>query len=55
MRVAAGAHSGKGGNQHTAALGLIPLTVATDTVALARSDHAIFMLPKPDLQSTGKS
>lgn len=56
MTVAPGAHFNKGGNYHTEALGPpIPLTVATDTVALARSDPTIFTLSKPDLQSTGKS
>lgn len=32
-------------------LGLIPLTIATDFVALARSDPTIFKLSKADLQS----
>lgn len=54
-RVPAGAHYNKGRNHHTEALGPIPLTVATDTVALTRSDPTIFMLSRPDLQSTGKS
>lgn len=56
MRVAAGAHFNKEGNYHTETLGPpIPLTVATDAVALARSDPTIFTLSKPDLQSAGKS
>lgn len=56
MRVAAGAHFNKEGNYHTETLGPpIPLTVATDAVALARSDPTIFTVSKPDLQSAGKS
>ena len=55
MKVAAGAHYNKGGNHHTEAPGPIPLTVPTDTVALARSDPTIFTLSKAHLQSTGKS
>lgn len=58
MRVAAGAHyryAQEGGNRHADAQGLIPLTIATDSAALARSDPTIFKLSKPDLRSLKKS
>lgn len=48
MRVPAGAQCNRG-NHHTEALGPIPLTVATDTVALARPDPTIITFSKPDL------